>query len=495
MLFGALETDVGAQMHSFSYCPPLGNDHTGFIAPTLDAQPMHVNDYDRYILLAQVGDFLLVRQDSFSEECYFIPKDHMITLPNGSLYGYGVFEITLTHDTPVTISPDPTSRQTMLLYEGVSVNVINAGNSILTLDNLMLPVASSDRTLGYLQADALTSPSPQPLRVGLLTPTDQADCRHMSQTLHGGDADVYGYGTRVILLGEMDTSYFVQTGLESYGLFDKADITLTDMTLAQTDYALLPYGDATIAVDTASYYRPYYSGSTWGDFEAGTTVSVLSKLGDWYCVRYNFATYFFPAEVLSGLPDKDYFTSVPADIPSYQGINNHFRDEPFAFCYAYTPPLLGTDTDVWLFLRAGDQLYLSHRQLQGDIWVETSRTNVLLAGDSYRLTDFYTDGQQCTLELYIADNPALMTLTIDYIKDDWHLASIRLTELDSINDLNTLSYDRLFTPDSGSLTVTEHGQSQLVPLDNALETDISNVDAPALLALCEQAYQQLDAAQ
>lgn len=495
LLMGALPSDVNVPRHSLAISLPqsdiLSNGYA-FTAPSMDAAHTDINTYGSYELLAQVGDFLLLRSESNADHVRFIPKDWTILLSSdstASFYDSAYLALTLGQDTPVTIWPDPTSRQTILLYKGVQVNAVRTDGHYLTKDYQVIPSnATGDYTLGYLQIADETAQADQPLRVGLLTPSDQTDTGH-TLAFDGGWTNELGYGTRLILMGETDRSYLVRTPMGTCGLLNKMDVTLSEMTLPQEDYALLSYGIATVLQDTDYYQRPYSSSYNMGKLQAGSMVTLLSNLGDWWCILYEESTYYIPEAALSITPQVALKNEPP--MPVYQGIYSHFRDEPFAVTAMETPGLFGTDTDVWLLLQHEEQMYLSHRQLQGDTWVEVSRTDSMFSRAVRSVSAISGDAQQFTLELYAADNNVKTTLAFASHEDGWQLASVHLSELSYDYSPAKLLYDRLFTPVDGGLDVTADGKTQFVALGEAISTAVSGIDALALQTLCEQAYTQL----
>ncbi len=172
-----------------------------------------------------------------------------------------------------------------------------------------------------------------------------------------------------------------------------------------------------------------------------------------------------------------------------RGFNNDFRDEPFAFTWGLTPPLFHTDTDAWLLLRDEQELLLSHRVYRDGAWTENGRTGALFGGDVRLLGDFGGNGERMTVELYVNDSNVDIGLTLNRSGEDWFLSSVRLTEYGQDDSYGaTLLYDRLFSPADGGLTLTEDGQMRFLPLSEACETELTRLDAGALLTLCRQAY-------
>jgi hypothetical protein len=255
------------------------------------------------------------------------------------------------------------------------------------MDPSLLPKSADIPTYGYLQAAAFGGgEAAAPLPVGLLTPAGEADCLVLTAGLNGCNGCAYGYGTRLILLGETQHSYLVRTPTGECGFLNKADITLTGQTAAQEGYAALAYGTATLARACGYRQRPYTRSGEMGQWNEGEQITLLSDLGAWWCVlRDADSTAFLPADALAGLP---------GDAPAYEGVYNAFRDEPFAFTWRLTPPLFHTDTDAWLLLRDEQALLLSHRVYRDGAWTESSRPGALFGGAVRLLGDFGGNGEQ-----------------------------------------------------------------------------------------------------
>lgn len=485
LLFGALVTDVEAESNLIALCGPQTDDPRdwyGYAAPSTDADRESMDEYPNYQALAQVNGFLLVQSERISATTVYIPADWAIPLPKDSVYTNGVVSVSLAQDAAVTVGPDPSSRQTVLLYKGVTVGVSLMGTVSLTVDPSLLPKSADIPTYGYLQTGAFGGGEADvPLPVGLLTPAGEADCLVLTAGLNGWDGCAYGYGTRLILLGETQRSYLVRTPTGECGFFDKTDVALTGQTATQEGYAALSYGTATLARAGEYRQRPYARSDELGSWPEGTQVTLLSDLGAWWCVlRDADTTAFLPADALTGLP---------GDAPVYEGVYNDFRDEPFAFTWGLTPPLFHTDTDAWLLLRDEQELLLSHRVYRDGAWTENGRTGALFGGDVRLLGDFGGNGERMTVELYVNDSNVDIGLTLNRSGEDWFLSSVRLTEYGQDDSYGaTLLYDRLFSPADGGLTLTEDGQMRFLPLSEACETELTRLDAGALLTLCRQAY-------
>jgi hypothetical protein len=69
-------------------------------------------------VLARVNGFLLVQSESVGATTAYIPADWAIPLPKDSVYANGVVSVSLAQNAAVTVGPDPSSRQTVLLYKG-----------------------------------------------------------------------------------------------------------------------------------------------------------------------------------------------------------------------------------------------------------------------------------------------------------------------------------------------------------------------------------------
>lgn len=424
-----------------------------FTQSNAEAQRMSYDRNNAHTLLGEANGYshLGSRYYPYNRETFFVPTDWVIpaTEDFGS-YGESV-SVVLTRDATAHIRPDAASPSPVTLYKDMRVTCYPAGGWYLISDhNLRINGSGETSTLGYLPADACrpADESAAQMPVGMLAPVSQGDSRTLYTALNESGADgTYGWGTRVILLGESAGSYLVRTPLGAYGFFTKEDITHMDgVTAAQESYAELGYGYTTLSVDTLYYAKPYIHGGQYGEKPSGTEVFLLGNLGNWWSVAVNGQTCFLPEEVLS---------DVPPDAPAYDGIYRAFRDTRFCFPNGTAPALAIKDDEIWLLVKEeDDSTTLSHRMRQGDAWVEQERIDNVLGQGARSISHFSMDTQSDPMRLsigcFVEESRAQLTQTFAYIEGTWQFTGLHVREVStgdgSVGSLETVLRDELYHP-------------------------------------------------
>lgn len=479
LAMGALRTAEYPAVPQVAVLPREGDVETmAYTSADADARRILLCGDDIYDVLGDVGDFYLIYTDRLvANNVAFVPMDWVMPMEWNIIFNSEAL-MTLKADTPVIVNPTINARPILTLYQGVSLNMISDEGYYLTWDYNRIPGGGGIPSVGYLpQTAAEPAATMQKLRVGMLTPSGGEDGRPLYVSLSGSEDRYYGWGVRMLLMGETDTKYWVRLfGEAVYGYFNKEDVTLLEEWVAQDDTEALHYGTATLKQQSGLFQAPYISHAEIGRYEPGESVTLLSCLGAWWCVAKDYDVGFIPADRLNGLPQS---------VPAYQGDYNILRDDPDRLHFLYAPFWHSTGDEAWTLLKQNELPMLRRYVKEDGQWQARDQITSLLGQGTRLITGAEMSGVPLclTLEYYMTGSDVQRHAGFVREGEDWRLTGLRVScdQYEELWGMQTL-YDERFTVDAmGTLT----WQDQTVPLPQAL-LKLSTFEAQAAADLCDK---------
>ena len=454
-----------------------------YTAASQDAQRINCDTFPVYTVLGDVGEFTqLSLQRGVLYSVLFTPRDWVVPIPQ-DIDDTKRTQIVLTEDCPVIVRPEEHAASHVTLYGGTTVICYPMGDWYFVTDYNLVPWTSIEvPTFGYLPINVCnqTNESIPMLKIGRLEPAKQGDNRWLSTSMYGSKGGVYGWGTRLILLGGTESWYLVLTPDGQKGFFDKADVVFTDYYAAQGDNDRLFYGKTILTENVGHSDIPYFDAKEWDKYQAGTEVCILGCLGDWWSVSIGTHTGFFPTEVL---------LEPPKDAPAYNGIYNAFRALPLCFTWDTEAPIVFTDNEAWLLLRENDRLVFSHMQILDGEWIEINRIADVLGEGVSMINHLTFDGNESPLQFticcYLENSNVEIFNTFTRTDDSWRLSRFRMREsvMQEVFGEQVL-FDHTYLIQDDSLIIQENGQQHEVVLTKPLVLDIERYSVKEMFRIC-----------